>query len=59
MRRYAGGLVLVNPGTSTLSIDVGAGYRHLSGTQDPVVNNGVAESLVTLPPKSGLVMLKI
>jgi hypothetical protein len=59
MRRYTNGLVLVNPGTSTLSINVGAGYKRLLGTQDPTVNNGAVESMVTLPPKSGLLMLKV
>jgi hypothetical protein len=58
LRRYTNGLVLVNPTASTLSINVGAGYKRLQGTLDPVVNNGAAESTVTLPPKSGLVMVK-
>jgi hypothetical protein len=58
MRRYSNGLVLVNPSSSTLTINVGAGYKRLSGTQEPSVNNGAVESSVTLPPKSGLLMLK-
>jgi hypothetical protein len=58
MRRYSNGVALVNPGTSTLSIDLGDGYRHIAGSQDPVVNNGQPERVVTLPPKSGLVMIK-
>jgi hypothetical protein len=58
MRRYTNGLVLVNPSTSTLSINVGTGYKRLQGTQDPAVNNGAVESTVTLPPKSGLLMIK-
>jgi len=58
VRRYSNGMVLVNPGNSTLSMDVGAGYRHIRGTQDPVVNNGLTARMVSLPPRSGLLLLK-
>lgn len=59
MRRYTNGVALVNPSkTTALSIDLGNGYRHLSGKIDPVVNNGLAERVVTLPPRSGLIMIK-
>jgi hypothetical protein len=58
MRHYSNGVVLVNPTTTTLSINIGSGYKHITGTNDPVVNNGMAESTVTLPPKSGLIMVK-
>ena len=48
MRRFENGVVLVNPSrTASASIDVGAGYRRLSGTQDPAVNSGAVESVVT------------
>jgi hypothetical protein len=58
MRRYSNGVVLVNPGNSTLSIDLGDGYKHIKGTKDPVINNGLAERVVSLPPRSGLIMVK-
>ena len=58
MRRYTNGLVLVNPTASALSIDVGAGYKHIAGTQDPAVNTGQAARIVSLPAKSGLILLK-
>ena len=59
VRRYANGLVLVNPSrTTAASIDVGDGYKHLSGQQDPVVNDGLPERMVTLQPRSGLLMLR-
>lgn len=59
MRRYTNGVALVNPSkTTALSIDLGSGYMHLKGTIDPVVNNGLAERVVTLPPRSGLIMIK-
>jgi hypothetical protein len=59
MRRYSNGLVLVNPSkTVTASISIGPGYKRLTGTQDPAVNNGRAESTVTLGPRQGLLMVK-
>jgi hypothetical protein len=59
MRRYTNALVLVNPNaTTTLSIDVGDGYKRIAGVQDPTVNNGQAQRLVSLPPRSGLLMVR-
>jgi hypothetical protein len=58
MRKYENGLVLVNPTTSSRSIYVGSGYKRLKGTQDPGVNNGYRQSTVTLPAKSGLLMIR-
>jgi hypothetical protein len=58
MRRYTNGVALVNPGNSTLSIDLGTGYKHVKGTKDPVINNGLAQRVVSLPPRSGLIMIK-
>jgi hypothetical protein len=59
MRRYENGLVLVNPSkTATATIDVGPGYKRISGPQDPTVNNGQAESTVTLGPRQGLLMTR-
>ena len=59
LRRYSNGLVLVNPSkTASASISVGAGYKRLSGTQDPGVNNGQVQSTVTLGPRQGLLMIR-
>jgi hypothetical protein len=59
MRRYTNGLVLVNPSkTASASIDVGRGYKRMSGSQQPSVNHGRAEQVVTLGPRQGLLMLK-
>ncbi len=58
-RKYTNGIVLVNPSkTTALTIDVGTGYKRISGTQDPVINNGMAERMVTLQPRTGLIMVK-
>jgi hypothetical protein len=59
VRHYTNGIVLVNPSkTTAATIDIGTGYKHLSGTQDPVINNGQAERMITLQPRTGLLMVK-
>jgi hypothetical protein len=59
VRHYSNGIVLVNPSTTTtLTIDIGTGYKHIKGTQDPNVNNGLSERSISMPPRSGLLMLK-
>lgn len=60
VRRYANGIVLVNPptGTEHRTINLGDGYRYLKGTVDPAFNNGGDVSVVTLPPRSGLILLR-
>jgi hypothetical protein len=58
MRRYTNGMVLVNPTATTASVNIGPGYKRLSGTQDPVTNNGQPVSTVTLTPRDGLIVVK-
>ena len=58
MRKYSNGIVLVNPGTTTASVNIGPGYKRLRGTQDPVTNNGLAVSTVTLLPNTGIILVK-
>ena len=59
MRKYTNGVVLVNPSkTTALTIDIGTGYKHLTGTQDPNVNNGLAARTITLQPRTGMLMVK-
>jgi hypothetical protein len=59
LRRYSNGVAIVNPSkTLTASIDVGAGYKRLTGTQDAKVNNGQAQRVVTLGPRQGLLMIR-
>lgn len=58
-RTYSNGLVLVNPSkTKTSYVHVPAGYKRLHGTQDPAVNNGQVVSTVTIPPRSGLLLIR-
>lgn len=58
IRRFTGGLVLVNPALTSATVSVGTGYRRITGTQDPVTNNGAMVSdNVVLPSKSGLILI--
>ena len=59
LRRYENGLVLVNPQNASATIDVGSGYKRLAGTQDPAVNSGQQQQVVTLGARQGLLMLKV
>lgn len=59
MRRYQGGLVLVNTsGSAVDTIAVPAGYRRLNGQQDPDTNNGAPAGDVRLPAQGGLLLVK-
>jgi hypothetical protein len=58
MRKYSNGIVLVNPTATTASVNVGSGYKHISGSQDPVTNNGLPVSMVTLRPNTGILIIK-
>ena len=59
LRRYTNGVVLVNPSkTAAATIDIGPGYKRLTGTQDPATNNGAAARVITLQPRRGLLLVK-
>jgi hypothetical protein len=58
MRKYSNGIVLVNPTATTASVNIGPGYKRISGTQDPVTNNGQPVEMVTLSPKNGVLLVK-
>lgn len=57
-RRYANGLVLVNPGPNDATIEIEPGYRRIAGNQDPVVNNGQVARSVRLAARDGLLLIK-
>jgi len=58
-RRYENGIALVNTSkVANAGFDC-KGYRRLSGTQDPAVNNGAVCGLETIPPRSGLILVKV
>jgi len=57
-RDFQYGIVLVNPGSSDQSITLGGTFRKIKGTVDPVFNGGGVISQITLPPRSGIVLLR-
>lgn len=57
-RDFKNGLVLLNSGTGSESIDLNAEYEKLKGTQDPGTNDGIIVSSVTLPSYDGLILLR-
>ena len=58
-REFDNGLVLVNPkGNGTKTVEVGPGWKRISGSQDPQHNNGQAVSSVTLQAQDGIILLR-
>lgn len=55
-RDFENGTALVNPTGGSVTVTLEPGFRRLSGTQDPAINNGSAVSQVTLGPKDGIVL---
>lgn len=57
-RDFSGGEVILNGTSKTQTVSVGSGYRHLEGTQDPLVNNGQPTSVVTLGPDDAVFLVR-
>jgi len=58
-RNFTKGVVLVNSGNFSQSVDLGPGiYEKIRGTQDPITNNGELVKKITLAPQDGIVLLK-
>lgn len=55
-RRFEGGMVLVNPGGSFADVDVGRGWRHLSGRQLPELNSGRRLDRLHLAPRDAVLL---
>jgi hypothetical protein len=59
MRPFGGGIVYVNPTTETQVVTIPAGYRKISGTYDPVHNNGqVLGTTLTIAPMDAYVLVR-
>ena len=59
-RDFANGIVLVNPkGNGTHTVTLETSYKHLSGTQDPAVNNGQTVTTVTLNDRDGVILQRL
>ncbi|HEX5786627.1 MAG TPA: SdrD B-like domain-containing protein, partial [Woeseiaceae bacterium] len=57
-REFENGIAIANATGQSRTIDVGAGFRRISGTQDPNVNNGNRVTSVTLAPYDGIVLVR-
>jgi len=57
-RDYQNGVVLVNSGNSDETIDLGAEFEKIKGSQDTSINDGTIVSSITIPPQDGLILLK-
>lgn len=57
-RDFEHGIAIVNMGDVTREIVLEREYRHLSGVQDPSVNDGREVDRVTIPPKDGVILLR-
>jgi hypothetical protein len=57
-RDYSGGVALVNPSTSPVTVQLGGPFRKIKGTQDPTVNDGSAVTAVTIPAQDGIILLR-
>lgn len=57
-RVFERGMVLLNPTVHSVKLNIGAGYRRFSGSQDPTINSGLSAEQITLPPRDGIVLVK-
>lgn len=58
-RDFANGIVLVNPTTVAEPVRLETAYRKILGTVDPGLNDGQTVTSVTLPARSGIVLLRL
>ena len=57
-REFDNGLVLVNPkGNGRQTVNVGTGWKRLTGSQDPVVNSGAVATSVTLDAQDAIILI--
>ncbi len=58
-RDFQNGIALVNPkGNGTQTVTLGGSFKHLSGTQDPSINDGKTVTSVTLNERDGVILLR-
>ena len=56
-RDFQNGSVLVNPGYSSLDVQLEAPFRRIQGTVDPAVNNGLYSATQTVPAQDALFLI--
>lgn len=57
-RDFSNGIALVNTSGRRVTVRLERAYRHLLGTQDPVVNNGKSTSTITLDADDGVILVR-
>jgi hypothetical protein len=58
-RNFQGGVALVNPkGNGQQTVTMEAGFKRISGTQDPAVNNGEPVTSITLEERDGILLVR-
>ena len=50
--------MLVNATSSTHTIDLGAEFRKIDGSQVPIINDGSLVTQVSVPARDGLILLR-
>jgi len=58
-RDFTEGTALLNGTNAAQTIEVGPGYRHILGTQDPTINNGAPATSVRLAPHDAVLLVKV
>lgn len=58
-RDFQNGIVLVNPSGMTRIVDLNGTFRKILGVQDPLFNDGTKVTKVSLPFRSGIILLSI
>jgi hypothetical protein len=58
-RDYDHGIALVNPkGNGAQTVTLGGNFQHLTGAQNPTLNNGSSATSVTLQDRDGMILLR-
>ena len=57
-REYQRGVVVVNATSKVVTVPLAGDYEHLTGGQDPSINNGSIVNQVTVPSQDGVILLR-
>jgi hypothetical protein len=57
-RDYENGIVLINPKSSSQTVDLGGSFKKIRGLKDRVFNNGASVSSITLGHWEGVILLR-
>jgi ligand-binding sensor domain-containing protein len=57
-RTFSNGMVILNESAGARIVSVGAGYRHILGTQHPSLNDGAPVVSVRVPPSDAVFLVR-